>query len=201
MRREPRQERSRKRVRKILDATAKLVDREGAAAVTTNAIAKEAGVPIGTLYQFFPNKHDVFQALLERQLGALDAAFEPFVEKARQAQDLDPLVDAAIDTLAEAYLTIPGLAALVQTMRHEPEGGSILSSNNARLGFLISAALSLRIDSARANAIARMLVEAVDGVLQDWLAQDEPDDRTTLEELKEMIRAFLGTLDLRASKT
>jgi AcrR family transcriptional regulator len=195
VRRQPRQERSIKRVEQILDAAARLVDAEGPAAVTTNAIAKEADLPIGTLYQFFPNKHDLFNALLTRQLDALDARFEPFIVRAAEADELAPLVDdlieGAIDTLAEAYLTLPGLASLMRAMRGTPEGQSAVSLNNARIGALLSGVLATRVATGRAEAMAQMLVEATDGVLQHWLAEKDPADRATLDELKAMIAAFL----------
>src|SRR5688572_23233531 len=78
-RRQPRQERSRERVQAMLDAAASIIDARGIDAVTTNAIADEAGVPVGTIYQFFPNRDAVLVALLERQLAAFDQRIEPLV--------------------------------------------------------------------------------------------------------------------------
>jgi AcrR family transcriptional regulator len=72
-RRKPKQERSRKRVDHLLDTAAQLFEEQGYEAVTTNHIAAAAGVPIGSLYQFFPNKESVLEALTERYIEHMRA--------------------------------------------------------------------------------------------------------------------------------
>lgn len=66
----PRQARSRATVDRILDAAARLFDRDGYVATTTNHVAEEAGVSIGSLYQYFPSKDALLTALAERHLDA-----------------------------------------------------------------------------------------------------------------------------------
>jgi AcrR family transcriptional regulator len=68
-RRIPRQQRSRQTVEAVLAAVPLVVKRHGAAAITTNRIAEVAGVSIGSLYQYFPDKKSVFGALHERHIG------------------------------------------------------------------------------------------------------------------------------------
>ena len=65
-RRQPVQARSRERVEKILDAAVQLLIEDGYDAVKTNAIARRAEVSIGSVYQFFPNRFAIFNALAER---------------------------------------------------------------------------------------------------------------------------------------
>ena len=62
----PVQSRSRVTFQAILDATARILKTNGYNAITTNRIAEEAGVSIGTLYEFFGNKGAIF-AELKRQ--------------------------------------------------------------------------------------------------------------------------------------
>jgi AcrR family transcriptional regulator len=66
MRKIPRQDRSRFTIEAILDATAQLLEVDSANSVTTNHIARHAGISIGTLYQYFPNKMAVLLALANR---------------------------------------------------------------------------------------------------------------------------------------
>lgn len=65
----PSQERSRQTVSTILNACARLIVSEGFFGVTTDKIAKEAGVSIGSLYQFFGNKESVVSAVIQDLLN------------------------------------------------------------------------------------------------------------------------------------
>ena len=68
LRRRPVQQRSAARVERMLEACAKLIDEVGYDGVTTTLIAERAGVAVGSLYQFFPDKRAVVQALTTRNL-------------------------------------------------------------------------------------------------------------------------------------
>ena len=63
LRRQPQQKRSQERVEKILDAAAAVFDEVGFEAATTHTIAKRANTAVGSLYQFFPDKLAIFNAL------------------------------------------------------------------------------------------------------------------------------------------
>ena len=65
-RKQPRQARSQALVEAILDAATRIMVRDGREAANTNAIAREAGVSIGSLYQYFPNREAVLASLLHR---------------------------------------------------------------------------------------------------------------------------------------
>lgn len=67
-RKEPTQERSRALVTALIEATARILSADGPEAITTNRVAEVAGVSIGSLYQYFPNKEALLAALVEREL-------------------------------------------------------------------------------------------------------------------------------------
>jgi AcrR family transcriptional regulator len=75
-RRKPSQERSRRAVDAIIEASAQVLERRGYHGATTNRIAERAGVSVGTLYQYFNNKDDIFNALIEREAGIFLRAIE-----------------------------------------------------------------------------------------------------------------------------
>ncbi|MBW4575109.1 MAG: TetR family transcriptional regulator [Aphanothece sp. CMT-3BRIN-NPC111] len=63
LRRQPKQQRGKERVEKILDAAAAVFDEVGYEAATTHLIAAKAGTAIGSVYQFFPDKAAIFNAM------------------------------------------------------------------------------------------------------------------------------------------
>lgn len=96
----PTQERSRQTVATILDACARLLVSEGFYSITTDKIAKEANVSIGSLYQFFGNKESVVQALVK---NIVEEDKRLMTEKMRPISPLPPeqriraMVEAAIE--------------------------------------------------------------------------------------------------------
>jgi AcrR family transcriptional regulator len=70
-RKRPQQRRSQATVDAILDAAAELFSGAGFAPASTNAIAGRAGVSIGSLYQYFPNKLALLEAVRERHVKGL----------------------------------------------------------------------------------------------------------------------------------
>jgi AcrR family transcriptional regulator len=69
-RRRPRQARSRATWEAIVEAAAQILERRGPAGFNTNEVAERAGVSIGTLYQYFADKHAILAAAARRELGA-----------------------------------------------------------------------------------------------------------------------------------
>lgn len=100
-RRRPKQRRARETVEAILDAVTKILKREGSQALTTNRIADVAGVSIGSLYQYFPDKRAIFIALHRRHIEQMDRLVErTLVEHATSSLEdlLRAMVNAMIDT-------------------------------------------------------------------------------------------------------
>ncbi len=79
-RKEPRQERSRFTVEAILTATERVVAQHGVEGATTNRIAEVAGVSIGSLYQYFPNKDALVTIVRQRSNASFKEEVDPVVE-------------------------------------------------------------------------------------------------------------------------
>lgn len=94
---------------RILDATADLLARHGLASVNTNAIAREAGCSIGSVYVYYRNKQAVLGALLERHGARLLAA----VARAASAPGTwEERVVRTLDAFAAFYRDEPGYREL-----------------------------------------------------------------------------------------
>jgi AcrR family transcriptional regulator len=77
----PRQDRSRATIDAILEATARVLVKEGFDRASTNRIAEAAGVSVGSLYQYFPGKEALVAALIERHIEEMSSLFASAFER------------------------------------------------------------------------------------------------------------------------
>jgi len=103
-RREPKQQRSRQTVDCVLEAVQLVVKRHGTQAITTNRIAEAAGVSVGSLYQYFPDKRAIFTALHDRHvddvrqvIGQTTAAYAAAPLREFTAELVQGLVNVHVD--------------------------------------------------------------------------------------------------------
>jgi AcrR family transcriptional regulator len=96
-RRVPTQERSRKRVDTILDAASAVFGDIGFEAATTEAIAERAKTSIGSVYQFFPNKLALFEAVAARSIERSRAVVDELLANVDEKSSWSDLLGAAID--------------------------------------------------------------------------------------------------------
>ena len=121
-RRAPQQDRARQRVERLLDAAADVLREVGYAKATTNRIAKAAGVPIGSLYQYFDSKEALVADLIERRV-------------ARQLERLRLEIDGhGKRNLAETVAAV--VRALIAIHRQDPDLQRILAEEVPRSGRL-----------------------------------------------------------------
>lgn len=95
----------------MLDVAADLVDSVGPEVITTGMIAKAAGVSIGWLYDFFPNRESIFDAVVARNFDKIALVAED-VHAARPDDDWRVVLGAVIEALFEFYKHEPGFRVL-----------------------------------------------------------------------------------------
>lgn len=117
---EPKRKRGIARVAKLLDAGAAVFAEQGYKAATMTEIAARAGAPIGSLYQFFPNKDVLADALVARYAEHVEAALDRI---RAQVADLDgtQLADRLLDVLV-AHAAERSLALSLLDARWEQPG-------------------------------------------------------------------------------
>lgn len=111
---EPKRKRGIARVAKLLDAGAAVFAEQGYKAATMTEIAARAGAPIGSLYQFFPNKDVLADALVARYAEHVEAALDRIraqVGDLDGAQLADRLLDVLVAHAAERSLALSLLDA------------------------------------------------------------------------------------------
>ena len=203
VRREPRQARSRARVAQILAAADGILSVEGFEALTVRRIAQEAGVPVGSIYQFFPDKAAVVDALAHSYLSEFDAAIAALVAAAQDpaaaAAWSDP-VGRLVDEFAGLYRSRPGYVALWSGRHLSPELARADEANNLAIAAGVRRILVARgilRDGPDLERDVQVAVHVADALLQFAFASAAGGDDLILGELKTLLRLYLTDLAAR----
>ncbi|PBB19119.1 TetR/AcrR family transcriptional regulator [Mesorhizobium sp. WSM4313] len=106
-RRSPSQQRSRERVERILSAASTLIAEQGSDAMRMGEVAERAGVSIGSLYQFFPDKRAIVWALAERYTAGSQACISAALKDVSDAEGLRRSFSELVDIYYRLFLAEP----------------------------------------------------------------------------------------------
>jgi AcrR family transcriptional regulator len=189
----PVQARSRERLRRLLDAADEVLIAEGAAGFGTTRIAAAAGVPIGSVYQFFSGKEAIVEALAVRYWSD----FEDLVAAVAESDERDPLPDPSavvIDVLAAGFRARPGFMALwyggLRTERVRDATRPTREAIARSIARMIANHWPGVPEDLRADA-ARMVVLTGDGLLREAFRVDPDGDPALLQETRFLLDAYL----------
>lgn len=98
-RKTPKQRRAEATVDSVIEAAARILERHGLEGYNTNAIAKSAGISVGSLYQYFPNKDAITRALVGREASSFIAELEKIAHDTESARAASRVVDAIVTHL------------------------------------------------------------------------------------------------------
>jgi len=108
-RRRPAQERSKKRVGAILNAAKSLITEKGCARLKINDIAARAGVSPASIYQYFPNKNAITQALAEMTFGETYEFLAKNLPAMSDKQEMYQVLREIVEQYYQAYLNDPAM--------------------------------------------------------------------------------------------
>ncbi|TGQ57389.1 TetR/AcrR family transcriptional regulator [Mesorhizobium sp. M1C.F.Ca.ET.193.01.1.1] len=106
-RRAPTQQRSRERVERMLAAASSLIAEQGSDAMRMGEVAERAGVSIGSLYQFFPDKRAIVWALAERYTAESQACIASALKDVSDAEALKQAFSELVDIYYRLFLAEP----------------------------------------------------------------------------------------------
>lgn len=193
MRKEPRQARSRATVETIVQAGARILSDEGWAGFTTNRIAELAGVSIGSLYQYFPDKLSLVDAIRDRHL---DDSIT--VMRKVRADRLSPAEFAAqlVQAMVAAHSVYPGLhRVLLDEASNSEEYRNPNSEFEIEYLSYYAAAVAIyrkRQPNAADHVAGRVMSDAIDGVIHNAARRGAIDDLAMQRELVRLIALYLG---------
>lgn len=191
-RKRPRQQRSRELVGRILDEAARLFETLGYHDTTTNHVADAAGVSIGSLYQYFPNKDSLLVGLAEQHLDEVEPQLAVLAERLRDEQPpADELCRAFISKVAELNRS----ARLHNLLWNAPQTPALTERLSLLDGALIADVTShlCRLGHAAAEAPlrARVLVSAIDSGVHNL--QPELSQTDQIDELIRLATIYVST--------
>ena len=192
MRKQPQQERSRDTVEAIVQASAHILGRRGWGGLTTNGVAEAAGVSIGSLYQYFPNKLALVEAVRSRHfqdvLTALRAADDPGKSPAQR-------IEAVVEGMISVHSRNPAVhhTLLEETPRSRASKAAhdeFETEYMRRYEALISTSRRAR-RFAHPSIAAQVLSAAIAGVVHDAARRGTLGSPALKQELVHMITAYL----------
>jgi AcrR family transcriptional regulator len=194
-RRTPLQDRSRQRALRILDAASHLFAESGYDATTTEAIAERAGTSIGSVYQFFPNKLAIFNAIAVRYVERVHELFNSFVRNSQApAVTWGELLERSIDAFVAFNRSEPGFRAILLNWRISADmmlANDDVNRELARRAEQVIASYAPALPPPRRKLVATMIIETISAMLVLCARRGDAFGDLVIVETKTMLKRYL----------
>ena len=194
-RKTPVQARSAITVDAILSATIQVLLAEGQERLTTTRVAYRAGVSVGTLYQYFPNKKALLRAVLERHLDEVVSSIERACREYRSCS-LDEMASGVITAFLEAKMKSVRTSAALYAVAADVDGNRIAREAGRRTcdalaSMLASGTAELATEPMR---LAELLHGAMTGIARRLIESPTPHKlhESYRAELIRLVSAYLN---------
>lgn len=195
-RKSPVQARSIASVEAILKATIQVLLKAGKERLTTTLVAARAGVSVGTLYQYFPNKSALLRAALQRHMNEIGSAVERSCRE-QEGSSLEKMATALVTSFLEAKMRDAKASVALYSVGADVDGVKIAQEMGAKINRSIIAMLATaKTDLARdPQVVASILQATMAGVSRRLLESASPE--RDYESLRDEL-VFLACMYLRA---
>ncbi|MCC2678606.1 MAG: transcriptional regulator [Pseudobdellovibrio sp.] len=191
MKKQPKQKRSQVMVEAILEASTRVLSKTSIKEMTTNKVADLAGVSIGSLYEYFPNKNEIVVALMDNRMEKILGEFNQTLQS---HHDIEGLIVTVLDFLEEEYLLKKNLLRQIFTLA--PEAGRMealylgrIKAQKALEKFLTE---KMKKDADWAEKKSFLAVNAVLGIVEMYIFVDEM--KLTHEEFKKEVTKLMRNI-------
>ena len=201
-RKQPVQARSKASVTAILDATVQILSTRRPVHLTTKAVAARAGLSIGSVYQYFPNKEAIVLALIARKAEEVTSAFEDAARRQR-GQTLANALCSLTSTYFANKFSDPQLSKTLHAALDRSGGTDSLRPFRERMVRAIESVLRQAPDAVFRNvqSAARMIWSAIMGAARSVLEAGRPQTYVAAvrREVQAMILAYVRPMVLNGS--
>ena len=194
-RKKPLQQRSQLMVETILEATARVLSKRGYEGTNTNVIAETAGISVGSIYQYFPNKDALITALHERMSQRIFTIIKNTIENA-SAQNLRESIMILVHAVIEAHLIDPALHRILEVEfpffeRSKKPGSVDMDIFEEIHGLLQRRRAELKVSDLRLAAY--MVVRMTESLVHAAVLEPPPDLELPVIE-RSIVNAIVGYL-------
>jgi AcrR family transcriptional regulator len=198
VRRRPQQERSKVRVETILDAALELIVEFGAEDLAMREVARRAGVPISSVYQYFPSKAAIIRELVKRNTDHVSLMLQDELGRLLVEHGGRPTPAQAVDRLIDAYFEHyrdrPAATAVWAGAQADPALRALDVADTRRTAEFLTPSIMVSLslpDRDSAFALALLLAEVTGGAARLALAVAPPLREQIIAKLKVMLTATL----------
>lgn len=200
-RKQPSQGRSRFTVQQIVQAAARVFEQRGFAGTTTNHIAARAGVSVGSLYQYFPNKESILVVLLEQHMRQVAEAFEEIRRHVEaEPHDIEGVLRHFVDAMLSLHSQNPRLQHVL--LEEAPRPPHMRQMQQQIEQAAVASALAMlranpQVQVEDVETAAYLVVHAVETLTHAYVAAppEQLDPRRFSDGVAEMmVRYLMGTV-------
>lgn len=168
-RKTPIQARSTVTVESISEASIQVLLSHGAERLTTTRVAERAGVSVGTLYQYYPNKQSLLFAVLENHLNRIAAKVEAACENARH-QPLAEMIRQMVEAFCDAKMERADISVALYRISADVGGSTLAKRVTLRSQKAVQAMLDTAPDTKSPDKFAvEIMLSAMAGTMRSLL--------------------------------
>ena len=166
----------RRSVDAILEATIQDLLQVGKARLTTTKVALRAGVSVGTLYQYFPNKSALLKAVAKRHMDEVTKAIELACHQ-QKGQSLEQMATALMTAFLQAKMKDAKTSVALYAVSSDVDGAKILQEGGIKVNKAVVAMLQTASDPLTTDPqlVASMLQSVMGGVSRRLLESAAPE--------------------------
>jgi AcrR family transcriptional regulator len=199
-RKQPVQARSEATVLAIYEASIQVLLSVGYRKLTTTRVAERAGVSVGTLYQYFPNRQALIRAVLERYLAEMSASIQADCQSL-DGRSLDEIAVGLVDAMIAAKWRRLEVSRAMHEPLVEVGGGELVRASAAKGAGLVAGLLRRcpEIGDIDVEPLAVFLVMACTSMLQAAFIEYAADKETIRAHMRAMVCGYLREMRARAT--
>jgi AcrR family transcriptional regulator len=197
-RKQPVQARSETTVLAIHEASIQVLLSAGYRKLTTTRVAERAGVSVGTLYQYFPNRQALIRAVLERYLLEMSASIQADCQALR-GRSLDEIATGMVDAMIAAKWRRLEVSRAMREPLVEVGGAELVRASAVRGASLVAELLRScpEIAGVDVEPLAVFLVMACTSMLQAAFIEYAADQETIRAHMRAMVCGYLREMRAR----